>query len=163
MSLKENLPEFVSNEKYTKEILDAIEPEIDKLLVLLNSILLECCVSTCSNVGLTRYEKDYSLEKNIELSFDERKREVINKMLNKKRLTKEELANFVRRNIDGTQFYISNFAEEYKFEVAIIDPSYEEKLYKALFKARPAHLLFSIKVTSYQRRCGTFSCNQHCI
>ena len=163
MGLKDNLPKFIAEEKYTNEILNAIEPEIDNLNTRLNNILLECCVSTCSEFGLNKFEQDYAIQKNVEFSIDERKRRVINKMLNKKRLTKEGLANFIKRNIDGKQFYISNFAEEYKFKVMITDPEYEEKLYEALYYARPAHLIFEIKIVSYERRCGTFSANSYVI
>ena len=163
MGLKDNLPKFIAEEKYTSEILDAIEPEIDKLNARLNKILLECCVSTCSEFGLNKFEQDYAIQKSTEFSIDERRRRVINKMLNKKRLTKEELGNFIKRNIDGKQFYISNFAEEYKFKVMITDSEYEEKLYEALYYARPAHLIFEIKIVSYERRCGTFSSNSYVI
>ena len=156
MGLKDNLPEFIANERYTKEILEAIEPEIDNLKARLNQILLECCVSTCSEFGLNKYEADYAIKRDAEFSIDERRRKIINKMLNKKRLTKDELASFVRRNINKKQFYISNFAEDYKFEVMIIDDNYKNKLYEALYYARPAHLIFEIKIVSYERRCGTF-------
>ncbi len=163
MGLKENLPQFIAHEKYTEEVLDAIEGEIDKIKIKLNEILLECCISTCSEVGLEKFERDYSIIKNVEFSIEERKKEVINKMLNKKRLTKDELVNFIKRSVDKTQFYISNIAEEYKFEIMLIDENYKNKLYEALFKARPAHLIFSIKMVSYERRCGTFSCQGNVI
>ena len=163
MGLKDNLPAFIANERYTSEILDAIEPEIDKIRIEIIKSILECCVSTCSENGLVRYEEDYAIPYNAEFSLDERKREVINKMLAKRRLTKEEFANFVRRNVDNKQFYISNLAEEYKFMIALIDEEYVEKLYNAVYKARPAHLRFEIIMTSYERRCGTFKCNEHVI
>ena len=163
MSLKDNLPAFVADEKYTSEILDAIEPEIDKIRTEIIKLILECCISTCSEYGLAKYEKDYAIPYNAEFSIDERKREVINKMLAKRSLTKEEFANFIKRNIDNKQFYISNLAEEYEFTIALIDEEYKDKLYDAIYRARPAHLKFEIILTSYERRCGTFHCNEHTI
>lgn len=160
MSLKENLPKFIAEEKYTKEVLEAIQPEIDKIKLQLSKMLLECCISTCSVEGISRFEKDYAVECGINLTFEERKRQVINKMLAKKRLTKEGLINFIKRNIENRQFYISNMAEEYGFKVMLVDKEAEEKLYKALFEARPAHLVFKTELVSYERRCGTFNCNE---
>lgn len=163
MTLKENLPMFITNERYMSETLDAIQPEIDKILIELEKILLECCISTCSTVGLQRYEEDYAIETSAELSIDERRKTIINKMLSKKILTFEELGNLIKRNIDNKQFYISNFAEEYKFKIMLTDGEYTQKLYNALYKAKPAHLIFEIILVSYERRCGTFSCNEDSI
>lgn len=157
MSLRDNLPQFIADEKYTKEILDAIQPEIDKIRMKLISSLLECCVTTCSEAGLSRFEKDYSIVYNAELSFDERKRQVINKMLNKRVLTFDELSEFIKRNVNEGQFYISNMAEEYAFSVMITDNNYKEELFNAIKAIRPAHLVFEVKIVTYQRRCNTFN------
>ncbi len=159
MGLKENLPLFIAEEKYTQEILDAIEPEIEKIKIMLFEALLECCVTTASTKGVRRFEKDYSIKYDAELSLSDRKRQIINKMLARKILTKENLANLVKRNIEDGQFYIANLAEEYKFRVMITDANYEEKLYKILYEARPANLIFDIILVSYERRCGAFGCN----
>ncbi len=163
MTLKENLPQFIAEEKYTSEILDAIQPEIENIKLKLSQILLECSISTCSVNGVERFEKDYGIPYNSNLSLDERRKNVINKMLAKNRLTEEELINFIKRNVDGSQFYISNEAEKYQFTVYLIDKTYEEKLYQALFKARPSHLVFNIKLTKYEKRCNTFNCGEFII
>lgn len=163
MTLKNYLPNFISDEKYISEILNALDFEIDKIKARLNEILLETCVSTCSAEGVKRFEKDYSIEYNANLTLDERKKQIINKMLSKKRLTKEELSNFIKRNINGTQFYITNLAEQYKFQVRLLDETYKEELYEALFSVRPAHLVFEVTLVSYERRCGTFKTNGHII
>lgn len=160
MSLFENLPQFIVEEKYTKEILNAIEPEIDKIRQELTKKLLETCVSTCSLVGVEKFETDYSIKFDSNLSLDERKINIINKMLSKKRLTKNELANFIKRNLNNGQYYISNMAEEYQFKVMLVDENYKEKLQKALFEARPAYLNFQIEIVKYERRCGTFNCKK---
>lgn len=163
MSLKDNLPQFIAEEKYTKEVLEAIEPEIDKIKLKLTQALLESCISTCSSIGMRRFEEDYAIKYDAELSIEERRRQVINKMLAKKRLTKEELANFIKRNLDGGQYYISNMAEKYEFSVRITNEDYKEELYKALFGVRPAHLIFDVSLVAYERRCGSFNCNQEVI
>lgn len=160
MGLKDNLPQFVAEEKYTKEILEAIEPEINKVKTKLIETLFETCISTCTDEGIKRFEKDYSIKFDASLTSDERRRQVINKMLAKKRLTKEELANFIKRNIGNGQYYITNIAEKYSFKVRVVDGEHIEQLYKALYTVRPAHLVFSVDLTSYERRCGTFNCNQ---
>ncbi|MCD8024517.1 MAG: YmfQ family protein [Candidatus Gastranaerophilales bacterium] len=159
MSLKDNLPNFIAYEKYTEEILNAIEPEIENLKLRLAKILLECCVTTASYDGVSRFEKDYALSYTADFTLEDRKRQIINKMLAGKCLTREEFANFVKRNVDETQFYISNSADEYKFEIMLADDSYKEELYNALSEARPAHLIFNITLVSYERRCGTFNCS----
>lgn len=160
MGLKDNLPQFVAEEKYTKEVLEAIEPEINKIKARLTEMLLECCISTCTEEGIKRFEEDYSIKFDASLTIDERRRQVINKMLAKKRLTEDGLANFIKRNIDNGQYYITNMAEKYSFKVRVVNDTYIEQLYKALYSARPAHLVFSVDLTSYERRCGTFNCNQ---
>jgi len=158
MGLKDNLPQFIAEEKYTKEVLDAIQPEIDNLKLRLSNLLLECCVTTCTEYGIKRFEEDYSIVYNAELSLDERKRQVINKMLNKKILTFDELAELVKRNIEGGQFYISNMAEKYSFSIMITDENYKAELFEAIRAIRPAHLKFDIKIVKYERRCNTFYC-----
>lgn len=163
MTLKDNLPSFIANEPYISEVLNSIQPEIDDIITQLEKILLECSISTCSVLGLQKYEKDYAIETMAELSIDERKANVINKMLAKRILTFEELGLLIKRNIDNKQFYVSNLAEEYKFKVMIMDEEYMAKLYNALYKARPAHLVFELILVSYERRCGTFSCNENTI
>ena len=163
MTLKDNLPQFVAEEKYTSEILDAIEPEIENLKLKLSQILLECSISTCSTEGIKRFENDYGIPYLPSLNADIRRKNVINKMLAKKRLTETELISFIKRNIDNSQFYISNEAEKYQFTVYLVDENYKEKLYEALFNARPAHLIFNIKITSYEKRCNTFNCNEFTI
>lgn len=57
MTLKSNLPQFVAEEKYTSEILDAIEPEIENIKLKLSKILLECSISTCSINGVKGLKK----------------------------------------------------------------------------------------------------------
>lgn len=163
MALKNNLPAFVANEKYTSEILNALEFELDKIKLRINEMLLECCVTTCTNEGITRFEKDYSVSHNANLTLDERKKRVINKMLSKKRLTKEELSDFIKRNINNTQYYITNMAEQYKFQVRLSDENHKENLYDALFNVRPANLIFEVILVSYEKRCGTFKCSEQTI
>jgi len=163
MALKDNLPSFIVEEKYTKEVLDAIEPEIYQIVELLKQTLLETSISTCSLQGIIKYEDDYGLSHNTELSLDERKDEVINKMLNKKRLTKTELKNLIKRNINKGQFYVSNSPMQYKFKVMVTEERYRQKLHNAIFKARPAYLLFDIEVVPDGRRCGTFVCGGHVV
>lgn len=158
--LKENIPKFLYEEKYSKELINAIQPEIDKIKLQLSNLLLECCVSTCSEIGIKRFEKDYAIKFNPNLSLSERKKCVINRMLAKKRLTKSELNEFVKRNIDGEQYFISNEAEEYTFKVMLVNENYENSLYEALFSARPSHLVFNIELVNYERRCGTFRANE---
>ena len=72
MTLKSNLPQFVAEEKYTSEILDAIEPEIENIKLKLSQILLECSISTCSINGVKRFEEDYGIPYNPSLSLDAR-------------------------------------------------------------------------------------------
>ncbi len=163
MPLKENLPKFIAEEKYIKEVLEAIEPEIDKIKIEISKMLLECCVSTCSDYGLKKFEKDFSIRYDANLTIEERRRNVINKMLAKKRLTKEGLNDFIKRNLNNGQFYVSNEAEQYSFKVRIINENLKEELYQALYKARPAHLVFDVDIVSYERRCGTFNCNGYVI
>ena len=77
MTLKSNLPQFVAEEKYTSEILDAIEPEIENIKLKLSKILLECSISTCSINGVKRFEEDYGIPYNPSLSLDIRRKNVI--------------------------------------------------------------------------------------
>ena len=163
MTLKSNLPAFIAQERYTSEVLDAIQVEIDKILIELSKLLLECCISTCTLSGLQRYETDYAIETTAGFSIDERKKAVINKMLAKRTLTFSELCRLIKRNIDNKQFYISNFARDYKFKIMLTDEAYMQKIYNAIFKARPAHLIFEIELVSKEKKCGTFFCNGHVI
>lgn len=163
MALKDNLPKFAAEEKYTKEIFDAIQPEIDAIKLKLSKIILECCVSNCSSEGIKRFEKDYAIKHNENLSLDKRRTQIINKMLAKRKLTKTALEYFVKRNLNGEQFYISNSAEKYHFKIMIINKNLKDELYMAVYNARPAHITFEITLTKYEKRCNTFNCAQNTI
>lgn len=152
----EHLPKIVTDVEGIKDVLLAIDPEIQLIRDDISVILKNLYVHSADKY-IKMWEDDFSLPYDSSLTVAQRRNRVLEKMARKKALTWTNLGILIRRNIINPQYYIVNDSENYHFRIIIQDKDYD-LLENAIKKAKPAHLTFDIIVTEYFRRCGTFNC-----
>jgi hypothetical protein len=153
----EHLPKVVTNAIGIKDVLLAIEPEIIQLREDISDLLKELYVKTTEEF-ITRWEKDFSLKYDANLTLEQRRQRILNKLARKRPLTWDNLKLLIKNNLaENVQFYLSNDSANYRFKIIVASDDYAE-MEKAVRQAKPAYLLFDIIVTDIVRRCGTFNC-----
>ena len=154
--LLNNLPDHVTNTLGIRDVLLAIDPEIQLIRNDISQLIKELYIKTTENF-IRRWELDFSLPYDSSLSLQQRRQRVLNKLARKKTLTWQNLELLIRNNIDNPQFYLSNDSANYHFTIIVQTENYQE-MEKAVKEAKPAYITFDIIVTEYFRRCGTFHC-----
>ncbi|MBS4760938.1 MAG: DUF2313 domain-containing protein [Clostridium sp.] len=156
MSLLDNVDPSVTKIVGLKEIMLAIDPEIQLVRNDISQLIKELYIKTTENF-IRRWEDDFSLPFDSSLTLQQRRQRVLNKLARKKTLTWKNLELLITNNIDNPQFYLSNDSANYHFRIIVQTENYQE-MKKAVEKAKPAYITFDIIVTEYFRRCGTFNC-----
>ena len=154
--LLNNLPDHVTNTLGIRDVLLAIDPEIQLVRNDISQLIKELYIKTTENF-IRRWELDFSLPYDSSLSLQQRRQRVLNKLARKKTLTWKNLELLIRNNIDNPQFYLSNDSANYHFTIIVQTENYKE-MEQAVRQAKPAYITFDIVVTEYARRCGTFNC-----
>ncbi|MCM1338962.1 MAG: YmfQ family protein [Muribaculaceae bacterium] len=152
----EHLPKHVTDIIGIKDILLAIDPEIQLMRDDISSLIKELYVKTTDKF-ITRWEKDFGLSYDASLTLQQRRQRILNKLARKKTLTWKNLRLLIQNNLEKPQIYIINDSGNYHFRIIVQDPNYQQ-MEKAVKTAKPAYLTFDIVVTEYFRRCGTFVC-----
>lgn len=152
----EHLPKIVTSAIGIKDVLIAIDPEIQLLRDDITQLIKELYVKTTEKF-ITRWEKDFSLPYDSSLTLNQRRVRILNKLARKKTLNWKNLRILIQQNLEKPQIYIVNDSSNYHFRILVQDPNYEQ-MEKAVKTAKPAYLTFDIIVTEYFRRCGTFRC-----
>lgn len=153
---REHLPKIVTDVDGIRDVLLAIDPEIQLLRDDISQLKKEIYVKTTEKL-IDRWEKDFSLPYDSKLTLKQRQQRILNKLARKKTLNWTNLGILIRNNITKPQFYIINDSANYHFRILIQESDYT-MLYSAVKTAKPAYLTFDIIVTEYFRRCGTFNC-----
>lgn len=153
---KEHLPKCVTDVIGIKDVLLAIDPEIQLLRDDISQLVKELYVKTTDKF-IERWEKDFSLHYDSALTLQQRRARILNKLARKKTLNWKNLRLLIQNNLENPQIYIVNDSGNYHFRIIIQDPNYEQ-MEQAVRTAKPAYLTFDIVVTQYFRRCGTFTC-----
>lgn len=153
----EHLPSSVTDIIGIKDILLAIDPEIQLLRNDITQLTKELYVNTTDKF-ISRWEKDFSLPYDSSLSLKQRQARILNKLARKKTLNWKNLRLLIKNNIIKPQFYIVNDSKNYHFKIFLEDNDIN-LLSNALKKAKPAYLTFDLVVTEFfSRYCGTFAC-----
>lgn len=152
----EHLPKIVTDVDGIKDVLLAIDPEIQQIREDISVIERNLYAHTADKY-IKMWEEDFGLPYDASLTLAQRRSRVLEKMARKKSLTWSNLGLLIRRNIVNPQYYIVNDADNYHFRIIIQDTDYT-MLQSAIKVAKPAILTFDIIVTEYFRRCGTFNC-----
>lgn len=151
----EHLPKVTTETEGVRDILLAIDPEIQLLRDDISQLKKELFIKTTEKL-IDRWEKDFSLTPDSSLTLQQRRARLLNKLGRKKTLNWENLGILIRNNITKPQFYIMNDSANFFFRIMIQEHDYT-LLESALKQAKPAYLTFDIVVTEYFRRTGTFT------
>lgn len=150
----EHLPKVTTETEGVRDILLAIDPEIQLLRDDISQLKKELFIKTTEKL-IDRWEKDFSLTPDSSLTLQQRRARLLNKLGRKKTLNWQNLGILIRNNITKPQFYIMNDSANFFFRIMIQERDYTV-LENALKQAKPAYLTFDIVVTEYFRRTGTF-------
>lgn len=170
--LKDNIPNFCYTIKQVKDIIDAIQPEIDRINAELDKMKSDVHITTTSVIE--RFERDYGIVPDISKSLEDRVLAILNLKNIKNTFTDEQLRALVSRNYKSDKFQVIFDYPNYSFNILLQDDKPINNLIPALQRAKPAHLAFfislligrlqinikgtSIIVSNLIRRCGTFNC-----
>ena len=170
--LKDNIPNFCYTIKQVKDIIDAIQPEIDRINEELDKMKSDVHITTTSVIE--RFERDYGIVPDISKSLEDRILALLNLKNIKNTFTDEQLRALVSRNYKSDKFQVIFDYPDYSFNILLQDDKPINNLLPALEKAKPAHLAFllslligclkitikgtSIIISNLIRRCGTFNC-----
>lgn len=152
----EHLPKSVTNVIGIKDILLAIDPELQLTRTDISQLTKELYVKTTEKF-ITRWEKDFSLTYDASLTLQQRRQRILNKLARKKTLNWKNLRLLIQNNLEKPQIYIVNDSGNYHFRIIVQDPNYEQ-MEQAVKQAKPAYITFDIVLSQYFRRCGTFNC-----
>ena len=168
--LKTDIPQKVYNIKQIKDIIDAIQPEIDRTNAYLYKMRSDLHISTTSIIE--RFERDYGITPDESKTLEERIAAVLEKKNSKIVFTKERL-NQTIKTYYGNKYKIKEYWNNYAFTIILEDPEKNiVQLKKAIEKSKPAHLYCllallmdtdeiiiddeTIIVSNLIKRCGTF-------
>lgn len=170
--LKDNIPNFCYTVKQVKDIIDAIQPEIDRINKELDEMKSDVHITTTSVIE--RFERDYGIVPDNEKPLEDRILAVLNKKNIKKTLTDEQLNILIKRNYLSDKYEVIWDFPDYSFNILLQDDKPINNLIPALKKAKPAHLGFlillligrlqinikgtTIIISNLIRRCGAFNC-----
>ena len=152
----EHLPKVVTNIDGIRDVLLAIDPEVQLVRDDISQLVKELYVKTTDKL-ITRWEKDFSLPYDASLTLQQRRQRILNKLARKKTLNWENFRLLIKNNIVKPQFYIVNNSGEYSFKIFLEETNISE-LKNAIDKAKPAYLVYELIVTEFfTRYSGTFS------
>lgn len=169
--LKTDIPQMVYNIRQIKDIIDAIQPEIDRTNAYLYKLRSEIHISTTTIIE--RFERDYGITPDDSKTLEERIAAVLEKKNNKIVFTDERLNQVIIDNY-GSDYTLTEDWAHYAFTILLGDAEKSiVQLKRALDKAKPAHLyallallmgVDNVKIndqiiiiSNLIRRCGTFN------
>lgn len=175
--LRNDIPNFCYNIKQIKDLIDAIQPEIDRINARLDQMKSDIHI-TITDV-IERFERDFGIVPDISKSIEDRILAVMNKKNIKKTLTAERLNSLIERNYNSKNFEVIWDYPEYTFNIFLKDDRPINNLIQAVEEAKPAHLAFflsylignltikikgtSIIISNLILRCGTFNAGEQVV
>lgn len=168
--LRTDIPRFVYEIKQLKDIIDAIQPELDELHEQMYQMRYDVHITTTKLIS--RFEELYEIVPDDTKTDEERVAEILNKRNLKLPFTWDRLNNLIQINY-GTDYEILYDWSNYVLEILCLDNKLRvDYLIAAIEKAKPAHLAFlcsllldstdviiddkTIIISYLIRRCGTF-------
>ena len=137
--IKDNLPLFVYKIKQMKELIDAEESELEYLYKFFEEFSNEFNIFSCIDT-IKRFEKDYAIEPNEELSIEQRKLRILIKKYQKLLPTVVNLEDMIKRLLSADAVKIREVG--CKFDIYVGSAALLENMdmAKKFFKeVRPAH------------------------
>lgn len=136
--LKSDIPQFVYNIEQIKDLIDAIQPEIDAINAFLYKTRYDLHLSTTTIVE--RFEQDYGITPDENKTLEERIAAVWEKKNSKIVFTKERLKQTIVDNY-GRNYEIREDWAHYAFTVILKDAEKSiANVRRVINKYKPAHL-----------------------
>lgn len=137
-----NLPVYYQHSKVLQIVLYPFNRELDHLSDKINALRRQMNVST-SDYAIEEYEKEYGVEKDVNLSIEERRNKIISKMKSTGTTTIEKIKSIVK-TWTGENCQITEEYNDYSFTVKIKNAFQNiakmDGAYEAIEEVKPAHL-----------------------
>lgn len=137
--IKDNLPLFVYKIKQMKELIDAEEVELEHLYSFFEELSNEFNIFSCTDT-IERFEKDYAIEPNAELSISQRRLKILVKKYQKLLPTIVNLEDTIKGLLDADVVKIKEVGCRFDIYVGSASLLENMDIAKKFFKdVRPAH------------------------
>ena len=137
--IKDNLPLFVYKIKQMKELIDAEEVELEHLYSFFEELSNEFNIFSCTDT-IERFEKDYAIEPNAELSIARRRLKILAKKYQKLLPTIVNLEDTIKGLLDADVVKIKEVGCRFDIYVGSASLLENMDIAKKFFKdVRPAH------------------------
>lgn len=140
--LKDSLPCFSACMRDMEELLQAEQPEIDRLEEILSEMERQLYIKTAT-YALSVWEREFGIVGNPGSTAEQRRAAVLGKLNTRTPATVGMIENLVRQTMGAERVEIIEHPEEYRFEVHVSVDTLTGSLAvakKAVYHARPAHL-----------------------
>lgn len=166
--LKKSVPPFVAQMREMAELFVAEQPELDRMESDLSRLLAQFYIKT-ADYSLDRWEEDFGLAADPELTLQQRRARVLAKLNSRPPATVRRLENLVRQTMGEDNVWIEEHPEDYSFTVYIQEDRLSDLLgiaEQAVHDTRPAHLNYHfierlIRNAQAQMYAGGYSCLIH--
>ena len=137
--IKDNLPLFVYKIKQMKELIDAEEVELEHLYSFFEELSNEFNIFSCTDT-IERFEKDYAIESNAELSISQRRLKILVKKYQKLLPTIANLEDTIKSLLNADIVKIKEVGCRFDIYVGSASLLENMDIAKKFFKdIRPAH------------------------
>lgn len=137
--IKDNLPLFVYKIKQMKELIDAEDVELEYLYVFFEELSNEFNIFSCTYT-IERFERDYDIEPNTELSISQRRLKILVKKYQKLLPTIANLEDTIKSLLNADVVKIKEVGCRFDIYVGSASILENMDIAKKFFKdIRPAH------------------------
>lgn len=137
--IRDNLPTFVYDIKQMKELIDAEESEITRLYSFFEKFTNEFNIFSCTDT-IERFERDYAIEPNAELSISQRRLKILVKKYQKLLPTIANLEDTIKSLLNADVVKIKEVGCRFDIYVGSASLLENMDIAKKFFKdVRPAH------------------------
>lgn len=140
--LKKSVPPFVAQMREMAELFVAEQPELDRMENDLSQLLSQFYIKTAT-YSLDRWEEDFGLTADPELTLQQRRARVLAKLNSRPPATVRRLENLVRQTMGEDNVWIEEHPEDYSFTIYVQEEKLSDLLGiadQAMHDTRPAHL-----------------------
>lgn len=137
--IRDNLPTFVYDIKQMKELIDAEESELVRLYSFFEKFANEFNIFSCTDT-IERFERDYAIEPNAELSISQRRLKILVKKYQKLLPTIANLEDTIKSLLNADVVKIKEVGCRFDIYVGSASLLENMDIAKKFFKdVRPAH------------------------
>lgn len=144
--LKDTIPVEKYEVKQIKELIDAIQPEIDLLKERVELTKKQLYIMQATT-GIEEWENEFGIEHDENLTLAQRRGQIYSKLNTRTPASVSMLENMVKNLLDAKRVTIIEYPTEYRFEVYVDTANLIENAEvaeKAIYEARPAHLAYKV-------------------